>query len=72
MERHRMEASINELLNDAIARLLMKQDGVEEAVLRQLMRDLGKKRGQALGGDVVRSLATVAVTAEASPEHVAC
>jgi hypothetical protein len=51
MQHNRMESSINELLNDAIARLLMKRDGVEETVLRQLMRDVRKARRQALAGD---------------------
>jgi hypothetical protein len=74
MHRQRMESSINELLNDAIARLLMKRDGVEEAVLRQLMRDVRKARRTALGGDrrgVARPAATRTETVEPLPERVA-
>jgi hypothetical protein len=74
MHHHRMESSINELLNDAIARLLMKRDGVEETVLRQLMRDVRKARRQVLGGNsrgVVRPAATMTATAEPLPERVA-
>jgi hypothetical protein len=75
MQHHRMELSINELLSDAIARLLMKRDGVEEAVLRQLMRDVRKARKQALGDRAARPVAaeteTETETAEALPERAA-
>jgi hypothetical protein len=74
MHHDRMESSINELLNDAIARLLMKRDGVEETVLRQLMRDVRKARRQAYGGNsrgAVRPAATMTETAEPLPERVA-
>jgi hypothetical protein len=74
MHHHRMESSINELLNDAIARLLMKRDGVEETVLRQLMRDVRKARRQALGGNsrgVAHPAGTMTETAEPLPERVA-
>jgi hypothetical protein len=74
MQHNRMEANINELLNDAIARLLMKRDGVEESVLRQLMRDVRKARRQALGANrrgVARAVATTAETGEPLPERVA-
>jgi hypothetical protein len=74
MHHCQMESSINELLNDAIARLLMKRDGVEETVLRQLMRDVRKAGRQALGGDsrdVARPAATMTETAEPLPERVA-
>jgi hypothetical protein len=71
MQHHRMETSINELLSDAIARLLMKRDGVEEAVLRQLMRDVRKARQQALGRRAARSVAAMTETAEALPERAA-
>ena len=74
MQHNRMEANINELLNDAIARLLMKRDGVEETVLRQLMRDVRKARRQALVANrrgVARAVAATAETAEPLPERVA-
>jgi hypothetical protein len=69
MQHLRMELSINELLSDAIARLLMKRDGVEEAVLRQLMRDVRKARKQALGDRAARTVAAETETAEALPER---
>ena len=74
MQHHRMETSINELLTDAIARLLMKRDGVEEAVLRQLMRDVRKARRQALGANGnsrrgARPVAAITEAAEPLPER---
>ena len=75
MHHHqRVESSINELLNDAIARLLMKRDGVDETVLRQLMRDVRKARRQALGGNSrskARPIGTTTETAEPLPERAA-
>jgi hypothetical protein len=47
MQRHRIEATLDELFSDAIARLLMARDGVAEAVVRQLLRDVKKARRQA-------------------------
>jgi hypothetical protein len=71
MHHQRIESSINELLNDAIARLLMKRDGVDESVLRQLMRDVRKARKQALGAtrSPGRPAATTTETAEPLPER---
>ncbi len=72
MQHHRMESSINELLADAIARLLMKRDDVEETILRQLMRDVRKARRQAFGSNSRRSaraIATITETAEPLPKR---
>ena len=43
----RREPSLDELLGDPAARLLMRRDGVDEAMLRELLARLGARRAAA-------------------------
>lgn len=39
----RREPPIDELLRDPVARLLMERDGVDEAMLRRLLEQVGQR-----------------------------
>jgi hypothetical protein len=71
MQHRRIEASLDELFSDAIARLLMARDGVAEAVVRQLLRDVQQARRQAHGVTTGCPAASLTQSAQALTAGVA-
>lgn len=45
------EPTLDELFDDVVVRLLMASDGVQEGVLRDLLADVGRRKGA--GGTVL-------------------